>query len=600
MRGRSRAGPVARLGMLAACALTVVAVVVAAATTMAADGNDGSVPAALTDRVLVADGGFGVPRLIAAGAHGVACVSGDRDVLSFGRYADRRREATAAGPSVIAGDGAPRKLLGRQVYCSELATASDGTAIVAGQSARGVVASVRRPGGDFGRARLISADSYVEDLSVAAARGGWTAVAWQRSSSARSTLRLRITAPDGSARSGSIATSKRGGSPLNASSVAVDGAGGAIVATTRGEQFERTDVLASVVAPGATPGSARRIGRGVQAADIDYEVAPVAVATDPDGHIVASWVSASGLVTATGTTRAGLDAPRHVRERGAAGSPVVRVNGTGAAIVAYGDLREDGDPTVNVIGRSAPGSPFAAPYDVLDDRPTTQARSSGDGDGGESPGSVLLDATLGEDGRAAVVFNGYVDDPSPAGEYGPEIFGVSLAATRAADGTWRTRPLSRPSRSSEGETPVLGLGPQGAPRAYYVEESLGKASVLKMRELWPAAVPPDTAPPVVTASLAPGARAGSKGIGPVRIRVRCDEACDALAELGQYELTVRAALRGGVQSTLALTPRFKDLSRIRFTAPQRRAGRARLVLRLVVSDALGNTRVLRQSVAVKI
>ena len=66
----------------------------------------------------------------------------------------------------------------------------------------------------------------------------------------------------------------------------------------------------------------------------------MAAAVDPAGHIVASWQSSRGLVTASGTTRAGLDAPRRVPDPDAEGSPVVRVNGTGAAIVAYGALRK--------------------------------------------------------------------------------------------------------------------------------------------------------------------------------------------------------------------------------------------------------------------
>jgi hypothetical protein len=580
--------------------LAAVAAVVAAAATVAAEGHESHEAAAVTGGVLVAEGGFGVPRLIATGGKGIACVSGDRDVVSFGRYVDRRREGAVAGATVIAGDGTPRKLLGRRVYCPEAASASDGTSIVAAQTPRGLMASVRRPGADFGPAGLISPGRFDEDVSVAAAPGGWTAIAWQRTRSRRSTLRLRITAPDGGTRSGSIATATDS-APLYASSVAVDAAGGAIVTATRGEESKPVDVLVAVVAPGAMPRAAKRIGRGVGVADIDYEVAPVAAATDPEGHIVASWQSSRGLVTATGTTRAGLDAPRRVPDPNAEGSPVVQVNETGAAIVAYGALRQDGYPTVDLIGRSARDAPFSAPHDVLTGRPATRVRSAGDEDDGESPGIVRLNAMLGEDGRAAVVFNGYVDEPGPAGEFGPAVFGMSLAATRAPDGTWRSaEPLSRPSRNSEGDTPALGLGPQGAPRAYYVEESFRSGTVLKTRELWPAAVPADRSPPVVSASLAPGTRAGSKGTGPVRIRVLCVEACDALAELGNYTLRVTAPLRGGVQTTLALKPEFKDLSRIRFTPAQRRAGRARLVLRLVVSDALGNTRVVRQPVVVRI
>ena len=61
------------------------------------------------------------------------------------------------GATVIAGEASPRKLLGGRVYCPDAASASDGTAIVAAQTPRGVMAeSVRRPGTDFGPARLIS------------------------------------------------------------------------------------------------------------------------------------------------------------------------------------------------------------------------------------------------------------------------------------------------------------------------------------------------------------------------------------------------------------------------------------------------------------
>jgi hypothetical protein len=601
MRRGSCTGRAARLVMRAVLALTAVAAVAAAATaTVAAEGNAGFVAAAADDRVLVAEGGFGVPRLIATGGKGIACVSADRDVLSFARHEDRSGEGAAVRATVAAGEATPRRLLGGRVYCPEAACASDGTAIVAAQTPRGVMASVRRPGGDFGPARRVSPGRYDADISVAAAPGGWTAIAWQRTSSKSTTLRLRITAPDGATRSGSIATATER-APLYASAVAVDAAGGAIVTATRGEESKLVDVLVSVVAPGAMPGAAKRIGKGVGVADIDYEVAPVAAATDPEGHIVASWQSSRGLVTATGTTRAGLDAPRRVPDLDAQGSPVVRVNDTGAAIVAYGAFGNDSYPTVDVIGRPARDAPFSPPHDVLTGRPATKARSAGDEDDGESPGIVRLNAMLGEDGRAAVVFNGYVDEPGPAGEEALAAFGVSLAATRAADGTWRSAEvLSRPSRNSEVGAPALGLSPQGAPRAYYVEDSSRSGNLLKTRELWPAVVPADRAPPVVTATLAAGTRVGSKGIGPVRIRVRCNEACDALAELGSYVLTVTTPLRGGVETTLALKPYFKDLSRIRFTPAQRRAGRARLPLRLVVSDALGNTRILRRHVLVRI
>jgi hypothetical protein len=90
------------------------------------------------------------------------------------------------------------------------------------------------------------------------------------------------------------------------------------------------------------------------------------------------------------------------------------------------------------------------------------------------------------------------------------------------------------------------------------------------------------------------------GIGPVRVRVRCDESCDAHAELGDHDLSATVALQAGVQTTLLLRPTFDDLSRLRFTRAQRRAGRARVLLRLVVSDALGNTRIVRQRVVVRI
>lgn len=112
---------------------------------------------------------------------------------------------------------------------------------------------------------------------------------------------------------------------------------------------------------------------------------------------------------------------------------------------------------------------------------------------------------------------------------------------------------------------------------------------------------PDRAVPVVTASLAAGNRLGNRGIGPVRGRVRCDEACDAHAELGELgQLSATAPVRAGVQATLVLQPTRKDVSRLRFTRAQRRAGRARVLLWLVISDALGNTRIVRQRLLMKI
>ena len=205
--------------------------------------------------------------------------------------------------------------------------------------------------------------------------------------------------------------------------------------------------------------------------------------------------------------------------------------------------RNDGDATVDVIGRSARGAPFSTPHDVLTGRPATRAKSAGDEDGGERARhrAAQCDARRGRPRRGGLQRLPRRARPSRRVRRG--AFGVALAATRAADGTWRSaEALSRPSRSIEADSPALGLGPQGAPRAYYVEEGFRREACSGARVVARRG-PTDRTPPVVTASLAAGNRVGNKGIGPVRIRVRCDEACDAHAELGSYVLSVTAPLR---------------------------------------------------------
>ena len=443
-----------------------------------------------------------VPADPAPPARPPAGVSAARDLIAFGRSGSG--DVFASGRRVRFAGEAP-----------QVAAAADGTAIVVTRYARSVLARVRR-GGRFGKTVRVGGAARL--VRLAAAPGGWTAVAWLDGLARR--LSVAVVDPKGHVRRTVLERAR----DIPPPAIGIDGSGHTTVAWTRNGtvRFARGDA-----------------GKRWTQSRLTASAAPEAgLAVAPGGHWLLAWAARDRV-------RATLDGgpPQTLAPGRAPGTPAPAVNDDGTALVAYPD-----DFQVFAVDRVANG-PWTLPHRISGD---PQPR------GGTGADSTVSSA-LAADGRAVVAW--------PAER--------TTAASGRAGGAWAAaQALSSPLRIAD--PPLAALDAAGVPFVLWVEitQSTLEGRVHGAR-LVPD-VPLDTTPPKLTAKLPDRVDVARNGAFAFRVPVACDEACDVRVDVynangkgARYELR-ELSLPAGGSATVRLSPSpYDERTEVRLERPKR-------------------------------
>jgi hypothetical protein len=380
---------------------------------------------------------------------------------------------------------------------------------------------------------------------------------------------------------GSVTASRS--TEYSAPRVGVDANGASTVAWTRwmvaGGRGSLEHVRLAHSAPGGIAWEpARDLGISTEGSDRSDADPHVGLATAPAGQVLVAWPDGAAIRAVEG----GEDGVRPAVALAAgnrAGLPAVALADSGAAVVAFSQLGTDGAASITAIHR-APGAAWSA------------ARVSGApaGQGDDAPegrpvfelnDAVALASALAPDGRAVVAWE--VTEPV-------RLIDRVVAATGRPGEAWDpVRVLSVPTRDSVG-APSAFVDDTGYPRVAWIERTFGPRGRLRTDRIIPDAGAPvaDTTPPAVTVALSGSVRLSRTGsVAPLRLSVRCSEACDVRADLviPQSGLLPEAMASGGVRARQETRLAFRDLGGPRLRT---RPGVRHLRLRVLAADRAGN------------
>ena len=405
---------------------------------------------------------------------------------------------------------------------------------------------IRRAGAFSAPIELGSATDLPE---LAAARGGWAAVAWLARRGREVALTLVVVAPDGRQTRTVLERSRT--VALGSPRIGIGPAGDVVALWSR---FERDPARVRVarVPAGAPPVFSDLPG----ALSPRSSGALYAVAVAPGGATLLAWAAEDGLRTVTDGGE-----PVVLSPGGDASSVTAALNDAGAALVAHGTAAGE-----VVVTDRAPGGPWAAPR-VLD--AVAGGPLVADTEGAPVRGSVLA-----ADGRAIVAWS-----DARAG------LPIVAAANGRAGGSW-SGPAALSAITREGFSPSLSLDALGEPRALWSELGVG----VRGARLAPAAT--DVTPPAVSARLPARTRLSRSGRFRLSVPVRCSEACDV--RLSVRDTGIARALPAGRTVTLRYLA-SAELGEQLLLRPRLRRPR----VDLVVTDRAGNvvrtSRVVRRS-----
>lgn len=406
--------------------------------------------------------------------------------------------------------------------CPATATAPSGASLIAlsrsgftNETGR-VYAVDRAAGGATGPPIALSANNRGTSVTGALASSGAALVAWTETSevtpqSDREDTTVAVAARDaGGAFRRLAAMTVPGEASVSNLAAGVDEAGYGIVVWTQrslaGDRFVSRVMVASR-APGGALAAPRELAAEPGSAKLDL----FAGAT---GEVLLAYSAGNAIRVATGTTRTGLDAPRTL---GAAAPSDVQavLTASGAATVAWSkDPDADGKGEgIHVSDRPA-GGDFGAPHALA----TPGARV-----GGVETSALRLAAAA--DGRVLATWVTGV----AAGDGWPGS--IPVAALRRADGSWES-PVAVAGTCRVPLAAFGGFDGAGQPRAIVVDSGYvsvgdyGFPADTRVRRARLAGIPATPPPPPKVTLTAP--RRQVLRDGEVRLRVRCERACDAL------------------------------------------------------------------------
>jgi hypothetical protein len=326
------------------------------------------------------------------------------------------------------------------------------------------------------------------------------------------------------------------------------------------------------------PGGAFGPALGVGAPRNPAALAAPAVAAAPGGWLAAAWVQdadqaqlVAAVVAPDGSVRTSVLDTGPLFETGYT-SPRIGIDSTGAALVAFPQVNpaDDRDIAVLAVDRSAGTWSVAR-------RLAAPKHDEADADVDNLP----LATALAPDGRALVAWP--VLDLSAG-------FDRILIATGAAGGWTRPGTLSLPTRESVG-APAAWVDAAGDPSVAWIEDPARLRAVRLV-----AGAQPDTTPPRLTATLPRTMRVNRAGIRPVRLSVRCDEACDVRAAVlvpgGDSVPEADAGRAVPAGRTVRITIRQQGQSFLPAPRPRH------LRLRVIAADRAGNVAQRSRLVAV--
>ncbi len=428
--------------------------------------------------------------------------------------------------------------------CPSVTAAGDGTAAIVFWTGDPEWLLIRRPGETFGAPAPF--DDHSVD-AVAAAPGGWVALAFRRDQS----LRTTVIGPHGATVEHVLDDGRRV-QQLAPAAIGVDATGTATAAwtnwdTRRDGVPQRLQAARSAPAGGAwsllgdpPPGERGLFTYGASLAD---------VAVSASGHVLLSWVTGNGVL-------ASLDGepPRVVGNARYASPPAVALSDDGSAVIAFAAYGS------RVFLAERPAGGGWLPQRLIargSDGPLEYNEPADDG-----PREVGLRAVIAPSGAATIAWEAQ----------------TLVAVAGRLGGAW-SRPvkLSSPFRQ-------LGSWSLDGDRFVWTEATRDDLAPALLHGARVALASPDVTPPVVTARLPSRVRATRTGRFRIRVPVRCDEACDVRLAAGSRDddlLALSAGRSGTVQVVV--------LDRVR-------SGRLRLSLE--VADRSGN--VTRRSRVVRV
>ena len=228
-----------------------------------------------------------------------------------------------------------------------VAAAPDGTAVLAAVSRRSTLsARIRRPGRGFAQPVRLGGPAGV--YALAAAPGGWAAVAWQRRDGHG--IEAAVIDPAGAVRRAQL---DHAGGTFSAPVVGIDAAGRATVAWTRYRRGERQRVRVARGGPRWSRGrDVERAGR----APADPQWPQAGLAVTAAGHSLLAWAAPRGV-------RVSLDgaAPRTLARARSPGPPFAALAEDGSAVIAYAAASQ-----VFAVDRAQAG-PWSAPHRLSGD-----------------------------------------------------------------------------------------------------------------------------------------------------------------------------------------------------------------------------------------
>ena len=359
----------------------------------------------------------------------------------------------------------PHEFLAREVL-----RLPDGTLVRAdGSQDSPLYLAVDPPGGET---HVKTLGDHVSQLDVAAAPGGWVAVAW---TDVKGRMLVAVRRPDGT-----IARRELDTGMLSTPAVGIDSSGTVLVAWRVQTCGDTDDCDWSVRWAGGT---------GLTRGPDLHGATAVDVAVSAAGHRVLTWATEEG-------TFAQLDDAPAARVGERSWDVVAAVNDAGAAVVAA----DQHGPSVaqHPAGGSWSGLDDVADGHVIDAYLLDDSRQ--------------LSAVLAADGHAAVAWLSRAY-PGPFRVYG---------AAGTVGGAWG--PATRLSSVlREAGVPFATLGPGGEPWVAWDEG----VTLTFMRSAKPVrGAQPDTTP--LRATIALSARRGR-----VKARVRCSKPCDAVLRVGK-------------------------------------------------------------------
>jgi hypothetical protein len=425
--------------------------------------------------------------------------------------------------------------------CPSTATASNGATLIAlnrtgfANEAGSVFAIDRTPAGATGPAIELGGNERGASATGAIASSGAALVAWTENAGMAGADRLRTTvhvaARDaGGAFRGLGVIAAPGNATVTNLAAGIDDAGYSIAVWAQRLVDDPYDarLMVATRAPGTTFGAPRELA--FEAGSIRARLA-----VGRTGEVLLALAGDGAVRVATGTTRTGLAAPRTLVADDSSDLAAI-LTATGTAVVAWTQSRDLGKGGGLQVSERTAGGGFGPPRSLVA-RGTRLA--------GRQDGSVRLAGA--PDGRVLATWMTGVS----AGD--GTIAGIPVAALRRTDRAWEPAvAVAAPCRETMAAFP--GFDAAGRPRALLVDNGYvsagdyGFPSDTRVR-LVPLAGVPATPTPAPEVTLSAPRRQALRD-GKVRLRVRCDQACDA---------QIFAVIRRRAGADSGLFPRYTRL-----------------------------------------